>query len=492
MARITFVYPDYESLGIEYLMSSCLAAGHEVDFVFYEAEDTYLGRNKSVDYGRIAAEIRRTEPDLAAFSCVTDNFQYQLECAAALKELNSGIRTIFGGIHPTALPERTLGYEQVDAVAIGEAESSLVDLLAASSQNGAFSFPGRPVPGIAFKQDGRVVGEFREGELADIDRLPFPHKEPFFASLNDSRHEYRVMASRGCPYHCSYCFNSYMLEMRGKKVIRARSVDNVIAELVRAKELYAPKYIMFLDDSFSTNKKWLREFCARYKKEIDLPFACIANPQYISADIAATLASAGCKNVQMGIQSLSEQMCGAVLNRRSSNAQIEAAINSLRANNIMVQVDHMLGIPGDTIGNQEASIRFYNANRPHFISIFWLTYYPRTAIVDEAVRAGILGPRDIDMIEQGKRDKSLLRGGSMKDPAPYYSVSFLLGWLPIMPRWLVRMLVDTRAYRFLKINNYFLAAAVPRIISSVFNRNDFRGRSHILRFAGKVFSRKSR
>lgn len=494
MARITFVYPDYESLGIEYLMSSCLQAGHEVDFVFYEAEDTYLGRTKKkINYEEIVSKICRAEPDIVGFSCVTDNFQYQLKCAALLKKKRQDIHTIFGGIHPTALPEKILRHSPVDAVAIGEAELSLVDLLEQSSANGRFSFPDLPVPGIAFKKNGGVIGEFTENALSDIDLLPFPHKLPFFTLLKDSLHEYRIMASRGCPYHCSYCFNSFMLQMRGKKVIRSRSASNVIEELVWAKKEFPPKYVMFVDDSFSTNKNWLRDFCDIYKREINLPFACIANPAYINEEVSDILASAGCINVQMGIQSLSERTCLQVLNRRSSNAQIKTAIDCLRKNRIMVQVDHMLGIPGDTIENQEESIHFYNANRPNLIDIFWLTYYPKTTIVEQAVKEGIIGQREIEMIEQGKRlgSGSLLTGGSMSDPAPYYSISFLLGWLPLLPAWLVSAMVASRAYRLFRVKNYFFSIALPRVIQSVFNKNDFRGRSHIIRFAGKVFPKKA-
>jgi radical SAM superfamily enzyme YgiQ (UPF0313 family) len=472
-------------------MSSCLEAGQEVDLIFYEAEDTYLGMTKkNVDYEEIVSAICRTRPDIVAFSCVTDNYQYQLQCATLLKKRRPDIHTIFGGIHPTAVPEKLLQQNAIDAVAIGEAEQSLVDLLEKSSLNGRFDFPDIPIPGVAFKKNDGVIGEFKESELPDIDRLPFPYKQPFFRSLKDSMHEYRIMASRGCPYHCSYCFNSHMLELRGKKVIRSRSVRNVIEELVWARKEFSPKYIMFVDDSFSTNKNWLREFCTAYKKEVNLPFACIANPQYINEEIGSMLADAGCINVQMGIQSLSEQMCEGVLNRRSSNKQIETAIRTLRANKIMVQVDHMLGIPGDTIENQEEGLRFYNENRPHFISVFWLTYYPKTTIVEQAVEAGILGQHEIDQIEQGRRDKALLRGGSMANPEPYYCVSFLLGWLPILPKWLVKFLIDTRTYRYLRIKNYFVSAALPRIISSIFNRNDFRGRSHIYRFVGKALPKK--
>ena len=67
MAKITFVYPDFENLGIEYLMAVCLRNGHEVDFVYYQAEDTYLGRKiKNISFQKIAKKVAKTQPHIAA------------------------------------------------------------------------------------------------------------------------------------------------------------------------------------------------------------------------------------------------------------------------------------------------------------------------------------------------------------------------------------------------------------------------------------------
>ncbi len=490
MARITFVYPDFESLGVEYLMAVCSAAGHDVDFIYYEAEDSYIGRTKKLPpYEKIAAEICLTNPDIAAFSCVTDNYQYQLHCSKNLKKQRKEIYTIFGGIHPTAVPEKTLQNDSVDAVAIGEAEHSLIDLLQACGAGGMkFSFPDSPVNGIIFKKNGAIIGTPEEGRLAALDDLPFPCKDPFFSVAQDALYEYRIMASRGCPLHCSYCFNSFLLQLRGSKLIRRRSVSNVIAELLHAKKEFHVKRVIFLDDSFTLDRKWIAHFCSRYKADINLPFACIANPQYIDEDIAEELSFAGCVNVQLGIQSLSETICSQLLHRKNSNARIRDAIKHLKRRNIMVQVDHMLGIPGDTIETQEESAHFYNTHRPGLISIFWLTYYPKTAIVDAAQKAGAITHADIHLIEQGMRltAESYLTGGSMKNPAPYYSISFLLNWLPLLPKWAVTLLLKSRVYRFFKIKNFFFSTALPRAIQSLFNGKDFRGRSHIIRFMKKT------
>jgi hypothetical protein len=150
----------------------------------------------------------------------------------------------------------------------------------------------------------------------------------------------------------------------------------------------------------------------------------------------------------------------------------------------MVQVDHMLGIPGDTIEFQEESALLYNRVRPDLISIFWLNYYPRTEIIDTALEMELIQETDVEKINNGISitGKSYLCGGSLKNPGPFYSISFLFNYIPIIPAWLVQLLIRTRIYRLFAVKNYIISTALPRAIRSTFNRRDFRGRSYILRF----------
>lgn len=315
--QITFVYPNFESLGIEYLIALCLKAGHEVELVSYRAEDAYLGlRQKNISFNKIGLRIVYTDPDLVAFSCVTDNYQYQLCCAKALKKIRPEITTIFGGVHPTAVPKLVLQEPAVDAVAIGEADISFLQFLKNIKKKGdKLILPDKKIKGIVFKKERRLRGEFKEGNLIDLDKLSFPCKEPFFASSEDIGEGYFIITSRGCPFSCSYCFNSVICKLRGKRVIRQRSVVNVIDELLWAKAKYHLKNVVFVDDSFTASKKWLYQFLKVYKRKIDLPFTCIANLEYIDKKTARWLGSAGCVFVEVGIQSLSKELCRNVLNR---------------------------------------------------------------------------------------------------------------------------------------------------------------------------------
>lgn len=488
--RITFVYPDFESLGLGYLMSVCRKAGHEVEFIHYRAEDPYFdSKNKHLSFSAVAQAIIDTRPQVAAFSCVTDNYQFQLHVAAQVKHLSPEVMTVFGGVHPTAVPERVIRRPEVDAVAIGEAEISFLEFLKKCSiKGGRVQPPTLAIKGFVFKKGRKLVGRYEEGPMVSgLDSLPFPTKDPVVAAMKDTGSFYSIITSRGCPFKCSYCFNSYCMHGRGGLSLRQRSVDNVIKELVWAKSRFDVKFVMFTDDCFTTNNRWLTEFCERYRNEVGLPFWCLTHPLYLNRDKIKTLKLAGCNSITIGVQSLSEEINARILNRQSDRKKIAEDIQGFKDYGILVQVDHILGIPDDSLEVEEEAVRFYSENTPDILSVFWLTYYPKVAILDIALDKGLLTARDIDRLEEGLKvtPGNFHLGGSLRDSREYYAISFLLNYVPILPRFLVRLLVRTRLYRGLRIRNFYLAVALPRVLISLKNKRDIIGRSNLVRFINK-------
>lgn len=491
MLNITFVYPDFENLGVEYLISVCKSGGFNVKFVFYYAEDPYTKlKNFSVDYAKIADNVIKANPDVVVFSCVTDNYLHQLNCAKEVKKRLPSVITIFGGIHVTAAWRNVLRNSCVDCVSIGEGEVSLPEFLFKYIEKGSFSLPESPIKGLVFKKDGKIIGDGEMGLTTELDAIPFPAKEIFYSGMGFYPKEYYIITGRGCPYKCNYCYNSIF----DKQPLRRRSVENVISELVWAKDSFKIKYVHFCDDSFTSNIEWLRDFCEAYKNKVKLPFLCSANPLLINNDVVNYLKDAGCVDVQIGVQSLSETICKHVLNRPTNEKKVEEAIRLIKDAGMMVQVDHMLGIPDDTIEEQEKAVMFYNKVRPNVVSVFWLTYYPGTKIIEIAKRKGLLTEEEIDKIYDGKKvtEGDMHMGGSLKNPEQFLAIAFLLNYLPILPQWFVSLLLSKGLYKFFKIKSYFLSTVVVRVILSIFDKRYFTGRGHILRFIKRFFQSRNR
>lgn len=289
------------------------------------------------------------------------------------------------------------------------------------------------------------------------------------------------MASRGCPYACTFCFNSSTLT--DGPPVRRRSQDNVIEELRIAVREHNPKTILFLDDTFTGSKKWLIPFLEQYKAEIGLPFSCITHPSLLDEERIKVLAASGCVNVQVGIQSLSEELCKGILKRKGTRERAADTLVLLKKYGISAQVDHMLGVPGDTLEYQEDAIRFFNVHRPDTISIFWLTYYPGTTIINEAENRGILKGEDVSTLKSGNRLKrnSYLMGGDCEDWISFLGASVVLNWLPVLPKPIVNWLITSGFYKRLTIRSFLFSTALPRVIRSLTDRRDVRGRSHLKR-----------
>ena len=109
---------------------------------------------------------------------------------------------------------------------------------------------------------------------------------------------------------------------RGKgKVLRRRSVDNVMEELRPLKE-QGYKFIRFMDDLFILSDEWVREFSEKYRRQIGLPFSCLVRANYVTAEIMACLKDAGCFKVAMGVEAGDDYVRNEILKRSMAREEI--------------------------------------------------------------------------------------------------------------------------------------------------------------------------
>ena len=373
----------------------------------------------------------------------------------------------------------------MDCIGLGECEKTICDFLhKISIDRGRVKLPDIPVEGFVFKRDGRRVGSFLLPDYPSIDEIGFPDKAPFYRHKPYASLEYMTITSRGCPFSCSFCFNSSPHFREKHKYMRRRSVGNVISELEWAKTKFSIRQVFFYDDSFTYDKDWLLHFCSEYKIKINLPFSCQTHPMFIDDDVAIALKQAGCSYVQMGIQSVVPDIRRNILNRKGDISKIAQAIKCLKMHRFIVYVDHLIGIPGDTLENQEECALFYNEIRPSKIGTYWLVYYPELAIVQKAHEMGVLSHDDLKTINSGKRlteNGFFSINGDVRNPERFYGIAFVINWLPFLPKGVVRWLIRTGRYRKLNFSNYFLSIAIPNTILCLLPRN-YRARRLVARW----------
>ena len=320
--KIVFVAVGVESLAIEFLSSFLKKQGHEVEIVF----DPTVFATEAIRSAKLAKkldikkeliqQIIEKKPDFVGFSVFTLNYQRILKIAHLLKRKRSDIPIIFGGIHPTSVPEIVIKEKCVDMICVGEGEEALNELLNKPNSIN--------IKNIWFKQKNKIIKNPCRPLIDDLDTLPFPDKDLFYKIYPGFFEDYYTISSRGCPFACTYCGNNVIQNVYkglGKK-IRRRSPKNIVDELVLAKKKYHPKKITFVDDVFVQDLDWLKEFAKLYKKKVNLPYAMLTHPSFLSLEIAKLLKKSGCYFLLFGIQSASEKTRREILNRFESNAQI--------------------------------------------------------------------------------------------------------------------------------------------------------------------------
>ena len=206
--KIVFIYPTFESLGIEYLSAVLKRAGHEVQLIL----DPCLFNDKSVFNGILSnyfdcfdSNIKRvikSKPDVLCFSVCTDTYKWAAKYAKQLKKYLQ-IPIVFGGVHPSVCPEEVLQNNWVDYVVQGEGEEALLELVNVLA-NGKIPIG---VANVWSKQSGQIVRPDIRPLIQDLDKLPFPDKSLYDKVRTDFSNGYRILASRGCLFECSYCYN---------------------------------------------------------------------------------------------------------------------------------------------------------------------------------------------------------------------------------------------------------------------------------------------
>ncbi len=406
--RVVFIYNGAENLGIEHISSCLKSKGHEVHLLFDPAlfsghllfNNKFLSGLFSIDE-KIVNSAVELNPDIIGFSVFTGNYRWCLNIAKKIKSI-SNIPIVFGGIHATAVPEKVLANECVDFVVVGEGENAMLELVD-NIQEYARHKELINTPNICFKDDGKYHQNNPGPYIKDLDSLPFPDKPLFFDKVPILEENYLILTSRGCPYKCTYCSNDvYQNLYSGEKGhVRRRSPDNVIEELTYYSKRGNTKRINLNDDVFTLSKPWLEEFIEKYKSKIGLPFYCQTHPFLVDKEIVSLLKEGGCRLITLGIQSGSERIRKEVFNRLGSNERLLEAIHDIQEAGIKISLDNIFGAPSESEDDLNHSLDFYDKAKADRVQTFWLTYYPKTRIIEHARSHGLLSDKDVEKIEEG-------------------------------------------------------------------------------------------
>jgi len=411
--KVTFVYPDFFQypdggfmpegriyLGIASLSAVLKRAGHETALVHVV---------EPPEREWLIERVKATSPDLVGFSSTTHMFRHVARWAGWLNE-EMDVPVACGGVHPTIATSEVADTPGIDFAVVGEAEETLLELCEALSS-------GADPSGIAglwaSRPDGSVIRNPARPLETDLDSLPFPDRSIFDPALfcADQHPRGTLMASRGCPFNCTYCSNHAQKSVypNPEKYVRFRSPGNVIAEI---EEMLASddriEYIRFDDDILTTDREWFAQLSALYRERVRMPFICNSRVNFMDEELARALAEMGCEVVCMGIESGNAWLREKVLNRHMSDGKIIAAFAVCRNAGMKTVSTNMFGLPLEETSMVLDTIKMNGRCHPDTIQVSTFIPYPGTELFrlcDEK-----------DLIE-GERVDSIFAGRSPLRPA---------------------------------------------------------------------------
>lgn len=389
--------------GIKYIASNVIANGHDARILFIPG---YMEERLSP---AIESFIRDYAPDLIGVGLMSIEFYPSRNITELLKE-SFDIPIIWGGVHAIMSPEECIKYS--DYVCSGEGEHTVVQLLDYLRDYGRDVLPD--IPNLWVNDNGNVIRSKKMEEVVDLNSLPQQEYLPaYFYGYHKDRivnfsenpglfrkyahyggTNHMILTSRGCPFNCSYCGNSFLMDAFGNRV-RERSVENCINELKEVKKYRHIIYINIEDDWFLFHsREWIEEFCREYKKHINLPFMIRVYPTKLDREQLHMLRDAGLSWVLMGVQSGSDRVNYEVFNRKVPFSKVLAASEIIEETKAAPCYELIVDNPYETEDDQIKSVNALLQIRwPYVLSIAHLTYMPGTKIREMAQNDGIA---DID------------------------------------------------------------------------------------------------
>lgn len=365
------------------LSASLKHAGYEVSLVFFQ--------NDPLNKVKIINALKRESPDFIALSFMSCAKEQYINLARYIKQ-HMNVPIVTGGSAATF--DQSLSNikdNPFDAVCIGEGDLSIIEFVKEYNHRKNLS----PIHNFVIRCDnnGQLKGSLLD--LVDpLDDLPFPDRKIIYEKddfLKNSKVKMFV-SGRGCPYQCTYCSNNnYNSMYKGKgNIIRHKSVDYFLEEILQIKKDYPLEGIIFEDDIFIIDKEWLVEFAGKYPNKIGLPYMCYVRPNLVTEGIVKLLKISGCYSVRVAVESGNEVLRNQILKRDLSDEQIIKSCQMLNNEGLKIGTINILGLPTETIENMQETLKINRACKPAHVSANLFMPLPGVDLTFYAIRNGLL------------------------------------------------------------------------------------------------------
>ena len=347
-------------LGLIYIGSMLKHHGHNVRI---------FDRNRSSS-DNFLKNLLKKEYDFVGISSYTGKMLYDSIHVSKIVKGNSNSIVVWGSFHPTSVPETTIKEPFVDHIIRGEAEDVFLEMINLHEKRKDFSKlksvdlnPPAPCP--------------------DIDKLP----QIDYSLIDVNKYpNFYISTSRGCPYRCTFCYNSYGSQsMQPYRSLSFEKSMNLIESLVSK---YKKRTFTIVDDNFPSDRKRLKKMSYEMKK-LDTRFDICCRANYTDMETLSHLKRAGCWQMQIGIESGSQKILNFL--KKGTTVKMNAeAIKNCRKAGILSHCSFMIGIPTETIEDLKLTEKFIQTHKPDLGGAGIYYPFPKTKLWDYCKEKGFI------------------------------------------------------------------------------------------------------
>ena len=325
-------FNSWEALGLGYI-------GAHIKKIFPDADISFYQGCFDTEKDILSDSI---DSDMVFFSCTSPSFKYCVDIATKIKAINSKVRIVIGGYHPSSLPEESL-VPGIDQVVIGEGEQAVVDIIKGNTD--------KIITGRRMK--------FNELDWPDRDLIK-NHRNIEVAHKDTGQNITSFQSARACPFGCKYCADGYSSVMYGGRSakIERRDVDDLVSEIIDVKEKYKLDFFKFSDPTWNTNLKYTKDFCReKIRRKLTIPFYPNIHAKVVDDEMFRLMKEANCQEIGLGVESGSPKILSQI-GKTTTKEDIKKAVELSHRHNIRVRGYFILGMPEETKEDLELTEAF--------------------------------------------------------------------------------------------------------------------------------------
>lgn len=370
-------------LGLLYLATPLIEAGYNLKFIDFTVDrlerDEYFDSLKNADFILI--------------SCYTHTLKNIQKIISAAREVNDKVYIICGGPYCNDTENYVEGS---DLTVIGEADLVIVDIIDAIASRQSLA----EIPGLSYRNNGKMVRNPGRLLVEDLDRLPLPNfdlargKNYGYLYGQNVKPMAAIVSSRGCPFRCTFC------TFRGTKY-RERAVDQVIEE-IRMYVNHGVKYLMFYDDNFLMRKERIYELGEKIiQNKFNLKIGIVSRIDLIDYDLFSKLREAGVILVIVGIESFNQDVLD-FYNKRTTVERLKRSLSMANDVGILTYGNIIIGAPMETDKHIEVNKKILSEIPLDFLNVHILHYSYPSPLWQEARKKGLIEQNEIVVAANSK------------------------------------------------------------------------------------------